>query len=280
MAKRKTQRAIPSDPDELKAWYLSGEDRLREPVQEPELPDPPGEKKETAPGELHAGHRERLRDRFIQDKGFDNFQDHEMLELLLFYARSRGDTNRLAHDLLDAFGSLKAVLEARPEQLMTVKGIGKEAAVLITMVVPFTRVWHRCVQATPGRIGNSRDAEHYCLSVLAGERTERFYVVSLNAQCNVLGRRKISEGSLSEVSAYPRMVMETALNYNAHSVLLCHNHPGGTCAPSAEDITSTLQLQRLLAGVSIILLDHIIVAGDKTYSMVQHGDIDYRIRAR
>lgn len=172
------------------------------------------------------------------------------------------------------------MLEARPEQLMQVKGIGKQQATLISMVVPLTRVWHRCAMNEPKKIRNSREAEEYCLSILAGERTERFYVVSLNAQCSILGRRKISEGSLSEVSAYPRMVLETALNYNAHSVLLCHNHPGGTCAPSTEDISSTIQLQRLLNGVGILLLDHIIVAGDRTYSMIQHGDIDYRIKGR
>ncbi len=229
---------------------------------------------------MHAGHRERMRDRFIRDKGFENFEDHQILELLLFYSNARGDTNPLAHELLDQFGSLKGVLEARPEQLMQVKGIGKQQATLISMVVPLTRVWNRCAMNEPERIGNSREAEKYCLSILAGERTERFYVVSLNAKCCILGRRKISEGSLSEVSAYPRMVMETALNYNAHSVLLCHNHPGGTCAPSAEDISSTVQLQRLLNGVGILVLDHIIVAGDKTYSMIQHGDIDYRIKGR
>ena len=229
---------------------------------------------------IHEGHREKMRDRFIHDKGFENFEDHQILELLLFYSRTRGDTNPTAHELLEEFGSLKGVLEARPEQLMQVKGIGKQQAVLISMVVPLTRVWHRCAMATPDRIGNSREAEDYCLSILAGERTERFYVISLNAKCNVLGRRKISEGSLSEVSAYPRMVMETALNYNAHSVLLCHNHPGGTCAPSPEDISSTIQLQRLLNGVGILVLDHIIVAGDRTYSMIQHGDIDYRIKGR
>ena len=231
-------------------------------------------------GNIHAGHREKMRDRFIHDKGFENFEDHQILELLLFYANTRSDTNPLAHALLEEFGSLKGVLEARPEQLMQVKGIGKQQAVLISMVVPLTRVWHRCAMEAPRRIGNSREAEEYCLSILAGERTERFYVVSLNAKCNVLGRRKISEGSLSEVSAYPRMVMETALNYNAHSVLLCHNHPGGTCAPSPEDISSTLQLQRLLNGVGILVLDHIIVAGDRTYSMIQHGDIDYRVKGR
>ena len=211
---------------------------------------------------IHAGHRERMRERFIHDKGFENFEDHQILELLLFYSKTRGDTNPLAHELLDQFGSLKGVLEARPEQLMQVNGIGEQQATLISMVVPLTRVWHRCAMTEPQKIGNSREAENYCLSILAGERTERFYVISLNAKCNVLGRRKISEGSLSEVSAYPRMVMETALNYNAHSVL------------------STIQLQRLLNGVGILVLDHIIVAGDRTYSMIQHGDIDYRIKGR
>ena len=129
----------------------------------------------------------------------------------------------------------------------------------------------------PDRIGNTREAENYCLSLLAGERLENFYVIALNAKCNVLGARRISTGSLSEVSAYPRLVMEIALNYNAHSVLLAHNHPGMTCSPSPEDISSTLQIQRLLNVVGILLLDHIITAGDRTYSMIQHGDIDYRV---
>lgn len=228
----------------------------------------------------HEGHREKLRQRFILENGFEHFEDHQILELLLFYANPRQDTNPTAHALLNEFGSLKGVLEARPEMLMSVPNVGEKAATLISMVVPLTRVWNRCAMTVPDRIGNSREAEKYCLSILAGHRSERFYVISLNAKCAVLGRRKISEGSLSEVSAYPRMVMETALNYNAHSVLLCHNHPGGTCAPSPEDIASTLQLQKLLNGVGILLLDHIIVANDSTYSMIQHGDIDYRVRSK
>jgi DNA repair protein RadC len=231
-------------------------------------------------GNPHTGHREKLRARFIQENGFENFEDHQILELLLFYANARSDTNPIAHALLDEFGSMKGVLEARPEMLKKVPGVGEQAATLISMVVPLTRVWNRCAMETPDHIANSREAEKYCLSILAGCRTERFYVISLNAKCAVVGKRKISDGSLSEVSAYPRMVMETALNYNAHSVLLCHNHPGGTCAPSPEDITSTIQLQRLLNGVGILVLDHIIVANDRTYSMIQHGDIDYRMKGR
>ena len=228
----------------------------------------------------HIGHREKLRNRFMQENGFESFEDHQILELLLFYANARSDTNPIAHALLDEFGSLKGVLEARPDMLARVHGVGERAATLISMVVPLTRVWNRCAMEVPDKISNSREAEKYCLSLLAGHRTEHFYVISLNAKCAVVGKRMISEGSLSEVSAYPRKVMETALNYNVHSVLFCHNHPGGTCAPSPEDIASTLQLQRLLNGVGILVLDHIIVANESTYSMIQHGDIDYRTKTR
>ena len=184
----------------------------------------------------------------------------------------------VAETLLDAFGSFKGVIEARPEQLRTVPGITDKAAKLIASYLPVANAYTRRLNSTPERIANAREAEAYCKSIVSGNRTERFYVISLNSRCQVVGKRKISEGSISEVSAYPRMVMETALNYNAHSVLLTHNHPGGTCAPSPEDISSTIKLQKLLNGVGIIVLDHVIVAGDQTYSMVQHGDISYCCR--
>lgn len=220
----------------------------------------------------------RLRERLLNERSLETFDDIEILSTILSYANGTKDTSSLVARLLDSFGSLKAVLEARPEQLLNVDGMNRTRASLISLMIPMARVWQRCASNMPDRIGNSREAENYCMSLLIGERLENFYVVALNAKCSVLGKRRISTGSLSEVSAYPRLVMETALNYNAHSVLLTHNHPGGTCAPSPEDISSTVQLQRLLNGVGILVLDHVIVAGDKTYSMIQHGDIDYRTK--
>ena len=220
----------------------------------------------------------KLRERLEAERSFEYFSADDILATLIGFTNPTDKAPQIAADLLDSFGSLKGVLEARPEQLRSVSGVGGKTAALISAVVPLVRVWNREAMATPDRIGNSREAESYCKSLLAGRRNEGFYAIALNAKCNILGTRLISEGSLSEVSAYPRMVMETALNYNAHSILLSHNHPGGTCAPSPEDIASTLQLQRLLNGVGILVLDHIIVANDQTYSMIQHGDIDYRTR--
>ena len=219
-----------------------------------------------------------LQNQFLREKSLESYSDASVLELLLSTAGVRGDIPAMISRLFDAFGSFKGILEARPSQLMQVPHVTEKAATMISMVAPLAKVWERCNMSDQTKILNARDAQMFSKSLLMGERTERFYVICLNAQCNLLGCRKISEGSLSEVSAYPRLVAETALNYNAHSVIFAHNHPGGTCAPSAEDIASTLQLQRLLNSMGILVLDHILVAGSNTYSLAQHGDVDFRTR--
>ena len=175
---------------------------------------------------MHEGHRQRMRERFRRE-GLEGFAPHEVLELLLFYGRARGDVNPLAHELMDAFGSLKGVLEARPDQLMTVKGVGEETATLISLMLPMFRRYSACVCEERQRITSRSEAAAYCQALLAGWRTERFYVICLSSAGQVLGRRKVAEGTLTEVLAYPRLVVETALSYNAHSVVLCHNHPSG-----------------------------------------------------
>ena len=230
---------------------------------------------------VHAGHRERIREQYLRD-GLEGFSDVQILELLLYYTNKVKDTNETAHHLLDAFGSLKGVFEARTEQLAKVEGMGKESAILVNMMLGLFHRYNKCLamEKEKQKIANRSVAQDYCKALMAGQRTEQFRVICLDAQCKVIGNRKITDGSLSEVAAYPRVVVETALNYNAHSVILTHNHPGGTPTPSPEDISSTLQLQKLLGGLGIIVLDHIIVANDVTYSMIQHGDIDYKLKMK
>ncbi len=212
---------------------------------------------------------------FLKEKSFENYSDAAVLEFYLSAAGVRGDTEQIIRNLYEACGSFKGVLEARPEQLMAVPGVTRKACTMISMITPLARFWERLSMDSPQQIANRHDAETFCRSLLLGERVEHFYVICLNAQCRVTGYRLISSGSVSEVSCYPRLVVESALNYNAHSVIFCHNHPGGTCAPSREDIATTLQLKRALATVDIRVLDHIIVAGSSCYSMAQHGDIDF-----
>ena len=267
------------DPD--RAAALSAEIREKAPdydgEEENKIVEMPGKGKKKNP---NAGHRGRLRERFRLNQGFEGFSDTEILELLMTYGSPLRDTKKVAKDLLEVFGSLKCVFEARPEQLMKVEGVGEVQATLISMAMPLSRVCAKCEMASPRQIANRRELENFCKSLLMGRRIEEFHVICVNAQCRIVGQRRIATGSLSEVSAYPRLVMETAIDYNAHSVFFCHNHPGGTCAPSAEDIATTQQLQRLLGGVGIVVLDHMIIAGAETYSMAQHGDLEFGARGR
>lgn len=219
----------------------------------------------------HAGHRSRMRERF-RIHGLDGFQDHELLELLLYYTRPQGDTNATAHLLLDTFGSLRGVLEADFDQLVGVKGIGETGATLISLIVPLVRRYELAC-ASQMRIESLEDLKHYCVEMVKGQPYECFYLLGLGVDHRVLGHRLIATGSLTDLSFSPRVVLEAVLQFNAYGVVFCHNHPTGRCEPSIEDIQTTQQYDEILRQFDIQLEDHIIVADDGSYSMAQHQDL-------
>lgn len=221
---------------------------------------------------VHDGHRRRMRERF-RVEGLEGFSDHEALELLLYYCKARGDVNPLAHRLIDTLGSLQAVMEARPDQLMAIEGVGQETATLIALMLPLFRRYNECICREKKRFDTRTDVKRFCQALLSGWRTERLYAICLNADYQLLGQRLIAEGSNGSVQAHPRLVVEAALNLNARVVVLCHNHPGGSCWPSTQDLDTTEHIGLLLRGLDIDLLDHIIVANDETYSMNEHGQM-------
>ncbi len=220
----------------------------------------------------HDGHRKRMRERYRQN-GLDGFSSHEIIELLLFYCHARGDVNGTAHALVDVFGSLGGVLEASPEQLMSVHGIGEESATLLSMILPLFRRYTEEQTRTRIRIDSYRDVTNYCRALMAGLRHEEFHVICLSADGSIICSRKVTEGTLTALTAYPRLIVEAILTCNAHSVIFCHNHPGGLAQPSTEDIRTTRFLQQVLEAMEIVVLDHVIVAGNTTYSMGQHSDM-------
>ena len=221
---------------------------------------------------IHDGHRQRLKNRFRKE-GLDRFDEIQVLELLLFYAIPQKDTNPLAHRLLETFGSLQGVMEARPEQLMQVNGVGEETATLLSLMLPLFRRYEGSVCANTQKLTHYTDARDFCYAMLVGYRKECFGVISVSAQMKVLGSRIVAEGVLTEVPAYPRLVVEEALNHNAYGVILCHNHPGGEARPSQRDIDMTQLIQDTLKPLGIGLLDHMIVADGLVYSMAHTGDI-------
>ncbi len=219
---------------------------------------------------IHKGHRERLKARFLQE-GLDNFTDIQVLELLLFYAIARQDTNPIAHALLDRFGSLSRVLEADPEELKKVSGISDHTATLLTLVIDLCRYYQvNCAQQTE-ILTTLDDCANYLVPRFFGRTKETVYLLCLDAKCKVLCCKEIGEGSVNTTSISVRKVVETALSSNATTVVLAHNHPSGIAVPSNEDIQTTQRIAAALQAVEVYLADHIVVAEGDYVSMIQSG---------
>ena len=216
--------------------------------------------------DVHKGHRDRLRERYLKD-GLDSFEDHQVLELLLFYSIQRKDTNEIAHRLLKEFGSLANVLDASGEDLMNVEGIGMNSAVLLSCISDVFRKYKQSLMDKNPLIETTSGAMIYAKNLLEGRKYENLYVICLNGKGEIIHSRKVAEGTLSEVSAYPRKIVEAALQCKAFSVILAHNHPGGSAMPSEADLLVTRKVAKALALVDIELKDHIIVGKDKAISL-------------
>lgn len=227
----------------------------------------------------HAGHRKRLKDAYRRS-GIESLSDVNKLELLLFYAIPRKDTNPIAHALLDEFGSLSAVLEASPEQLCRVEGITENAALLIGYTGQLTACAEkeRTMQRTKGILDTTTKCAEYLLPHFFGMKMELVYLLCLDARCKVIACRKLGEGSINAADVSIRRIVETALQYNAVSVVLAHNHPGSVCTPSAEDESTTLRIWQALDAVSVQLADHIIVSGSEFCSMAEMGFFETFLR--
>lgn len=218
---------------------------------------------------IHRGHREKLRRRFLSS-GLDAFADHEVLELLLFYAIPRRDTNPIAHRLLDRYGSLWAVLTAPAEDLRRAEGVGESAAVLLRLAGQlYGRA--RLSGAEEGSMLDVEAAGAYLLERYCGESHEVVYQLCLDRKGKLLACKRLGEGGIASVGVDVRRVVENAILTAASSVILAHNHPSGVALPSDADFAATNQVRSALAAVGIVLHDHIIVADDDFVSLAQSG---------
>jgi len=215
--------------------------------------------------EMHEGHRDRLTKRYLNE-GFEGFEDHELLEFLLFYALPRVDTNSIAHQLLDKFGSLAGVLEANANDLEQVGGIGPKAAAYLTMFPEAFRAYERSKLGRRPPIRSIREACAYARTLLFGKPIEQIYVIWLNTQNRVIHTERLSEGSVSESPVYVSRVAAAALRHHAVRGIVTHNHPGGCVKPSSADIRATQDILRALAVLGIELVDHIIISDHDFFS--------------
>ena len=219
---------------------------------------------------VHDGHRQKMRRRFLTG-GLDSFAPHEALELLLYYAIPRRDTNALAHALIERYGSLSAVLNAPVEDLMRVEGIGESAAILLHLVPQLSRRAGLEDAVQSAAISSSVQAGKYLLPLFEGKKREAVYQLCLDRKGKLLACKFLGEGGAASAVVDVRQVAENAILTAASAVILAHNHPSGVALPSPEDYAMTDRMKQALATVGVVLSDHIIVADGDFVSMADSG---------
>lgn len=216
----------------------------------------------------HDGHRQRLKNRFLSD-GFDSFEPHNILELLLFYSVPRKDTNETAHRLLNEFGNIKNVFDADFNDLVKVNGISENSATLIKMIPQLckaymTDIGNKEIFDTSEKLGN------FFVNQYIGVTNEVVYAALLNNRFEIINLVKVHEGSVNSSMVSPRKIIDKVIRYNASMIVLAHNHPNGVAVPSVEDIDTTADMMRLFDTFDIKLIEHFVIAGN-SYVPIVHN---------
>ena len=211
---------------------------------------------------IHDGHRQRLKNKFLEN-GFLGFEPHNILELLLFYSIPRKDTNEIAHELLNHFGSLKNVFNADFNELIEVKGISENSATLIKMIPKIAQEYlnnsfkEGVILDTANKIGE------YFISKYLGEPNEIVYAMLLSNKFELLSVVKIHEGSVNSAFVSPRKILDSVVKFNASMIVIAHNHPEGTVCPSMDDINTTADLMSAFSAFGIDLIEHFVISGNE-----------------
>lgn len=219
---------------------------------------------------VHDGHREKMKQRY-RTGGLESFADHEVLELLLFFAIPRRDTNSLGHQLINRFGSLSGVLTASAEELEQVEGVGANAAMLMSLFADTNKRLRLEPEGKEWILNSVDTAGTYLLELYRGIHTEVAYQLCLDRKGKLIATRRLAEGNFGSANVDVRILLSNALNTGACGIILAHNHPSGIAIPSREDILSTEKMHIALATVGVTLIDHLVVAEDDFVSMADSG---------
>jgi len=219
--------------------------------------------------EKGAGHRQRLRDRFLE-RGLDGFSDSEILELLLSFGTPRSDCKDPARAALQQFGSLSAVLEEPLSGLQQIKGIGPKNAFAVHFIQGVAGRYLKDRLQGKRYLHGSSEVRDYLTHTMRGLKKEVFTVIYLDSSHAILGSEIVAEGTINVNTVYPRELIQQALTKNAAAMIVAHNHPSGSLSPSAQDMQLTRTIALLGSMMQIQLLDHILI-GNGSYSFADHG---------
>lgn len=215
----------------------------------------------------NSGHRLRVKTS-VKENGFNHLTDERLLELLMFYSIPRVEVYDTAKNLIKEFGSLQEVLNADFEVLCKVKGVGENTALMLTAMGETVRRVSKPKKDGRTTLKSVDDLKTLAKSELTGLNKENVILVCLNNAKKVKKIAHISEGDKTESFIDVRKAVQIAIDCEATSAFIAHNHPENTCEPSASDVDSTRALCVMFRKLGILLIDHIIVGCDNdVYSM-------------
>ncbi len=229
---------------------------------------------------LHKDHRKRVRNEFLEFGFSEATPPHKILELLLFYAIPRKDTNEIAHALLNRFGNISNVLEATPKELMSVEGVGENATALIKLILPISRIYQSGKQFGRIKFTDHDDICEFLIGKHLGFTNEVFALTTFNSRGEFIAFDIIETGDINQVGASTRKIIQKAIERKAVGAIISHNHPNGNAVPSPEDLAVTRQLFLALSHIQVPLLDHVVISDDDCVSMAQSPEFSYLFEKR
>lgn len=217
---------------------------------------------------IHHGHRSRMKASMLEC-GLDSLNDHQILEILLFYAIPKRDTNPIAHRLVERFGSLRGVLEADYDELRTVNGIADNAASLIKFSQLLSGRYLRSAsfEGDTTKFASTEALRRYFEGAFLGVRSEQVRAMLVDDSLCMIKEQMLIEGSISSVELSARKLTDFVIKNDSNRIIIAHNHPNGLAMPSRDDIQATKELYDIFEKLDISLLDHIIVGRSGSYSM-------------
>ncbi len=224
--------------------------------------------KEEKKKNVHAGHRERLRNQFLING--DNMLEHQILELMLSYVVPRKDTNPIAHDLINKFGSLTQVVDAPMEELTQVNGVSEVVANFLHFESKFVELYKRSKANNKPVLTNSIDIMNYLKQTVEMGDVEKFYYMCFDTKNKLICFREMGVGTSYGVNLNNKDFVASIISYKAHTVAICHTHPCGVASPSKQDIALTNELYNILEKINVKLVDHIIMSHEGFFSFFQN----------
>ena len=218
---------------------------------------------------MHSGHRMRVINSYSQID-LDVLSPHQVLEFILFYVFTRGDVNPLAHRLLDKYGTVQNVLDANPIELQKIYGINERSAQMLTGFTKIFTYYTGSKLSKKFKFKEVSDIYDFCEDLLRFYNQEILYGIALDASFHVTAKRILGKGVANMVALDPHEVIDFINETKAANIILAHNHPGGFCTPTENDLLGTNIVKKIIEYMRCQFIDHIIIGSDGIFSIAQN----------